>query len=379
MVYDVAVAGGGAAGLSAAITAAKRNKKVVILEKNDRIGKKLLATGNGRCNLASALSTKNRFNTDAVEEVFARVPLSRVFQFFADLGLVIREESGRYYPYSNQASSVLNALRKGIADIGAEVRCSSKICNIYNNKNFVLDTESGLIEARNVVFATGSEAGGGQNSLHLLQGFGHKIVQSRPALVPLLTDTSYLKGLRGVRARVKATIYADGNAVKTVTDEILFKDNGVTGTAVFELSTALARQRYAKKVVLALDFAPEYSHSELAELFRGKMGLEGVFHKEIAANMIRYASKQGKQTNAKAYADAAKNLIIEVKGLSSFSLAQVASGGLEISGFDFTTMESKLCKGLFAAGEALDVDGDCGGFNLMWAWASGILAGESVQ
>ncbi|MDD3947385.1 MAG: FAD-dependent oxidoreductase, partial [Clostridia bacterium] len=120
MVYDVAVAGGGAAGLSAAITAAKRNKKVVILEKNDRIGKKLLATGNGRCNLASALSTKNRFNTDAVEEVFARVPLSRVFQFFADLGLVIREESGRYYPYSNQASSVLNALRKGIADIGAE-------------------------------------------------------------------------------------------------------------------------------------------------------------------------------------------------------------------------------------------------------------------
>lgn len=379
IVYDVAVAGGGAAGLVAAISAARRGKSVILIEKNDRMGKKLLATGNGRCNLASSLPTKCRYNTDAVEATFSKVPLSRILGFFEGLGLVVREENSRIYPYSNMASAVLNALRFGVEEAGVRVLLSSEIKSVSHGKSFVLDAESGIIEARNLIFATGSAAGGGKDSVGLLYNLGHKSTDARPSLVPMLTDTAYIKGLRGVRAVAEATLTADKEIVKTVTDEILFKDNGVTGTAVFELSSAMARIRNAKDFSLILDFAPEYGINELAQIINGKMGAEGLFHKEIVSNIARYAADLGSKGDSKAFARAAKYFEIEIKGLSSFSLAQAASGGLEVSGFNFSTMESKLCKGLYAAGEALDVDGDCGGFNLMWAWASGILAGESIQ
>lgn len=379
IVYDLAVAGGGAAGLVAAISAARRGKSVILIEKNDRVGKKLLATGNGRCNLASSLPTKCRYNTDAVEATFSKVPLSRILGFFEGLGLIVREENSRIYPYSNMASAVLNALRFGVEEAGVRVLLSSEIKSVSHGKSFVLDAESGIIEARNLIFATGSAAGGGKDSVGLLYNLGHKSTDARPSLVPMLTDTAYIKGLRGVRAVVEATLTADKEIVKTVTDEILFKDNGVTGTAIFELSSTMARIRDAKEFRLILDFAPEYGINELAQIINGKMGAEGLFHKEIVSNIARYAADRGSKGDDKAFARAAKYFEIEIKGLSSFSLAQAASGGLEVSGFNFSTMESKLCKGLYAAGEALDVDGDCGGFNLMWAWASGILAGESIK
>ncbi|HOB64692.1 MAG TPA: aminoacetone oxidase family FAD-binding enzyme [Clostridia bacterium] len=376
MVYDVAIAGGGAAGLAAAITAAKRNLRVIVIEAAERVGKKLLATGNGRCNLASTLPIKNRYNTDEVEATFAKVPLSCILAFFADLGLAVREEDGRLYPYSNQASSVLNALRGGLAEYNADVLCSAPITKIKEGGKegrFILQTSEGGIYASNIIFAAGSPAGGGRDSLRLLEAFGHKAKPPVPALVPLLTDITCLRGLKGVRTEVKASLIADGKEVKSAKEEILFKDNGVSGTVIFELSSALARLRDYQRFNIRLDFAPEYTEGQLDAFVKGKMGAEGLFHKEIAQNIKRYAADK-----RISFGRAAKNLVIDVKGPSSFSLAQVASGGLEIKDFDLSTMESRLRKGLFAAGEALDVDGDCGGFNLMWAWASGILAGNSV-
>lgn len=372
MIYDVVVVGGGASGIAAAITAARRGLKVAIIEKNERIGKKLLATGNGRCNFANNSPIKDRYNTDAVEITFNKVPLQRILSFFCELGIAIRIEDNRLYPYSNQASTVLNALRKGLQEANVTVFCAAELKSIDYHNIFVLGTENGSLECQRLIFATGSAASGGTDSLSLLHRFGHTVTQRRPALVPLLTDTAFIKGLRGVRAEVEATLVADGNAIKTVRDEILFKDNGITGTAVFSLSSYIARLKEAQSFKIMVDFAPDYSDSRLNAVIKGKMGLEGLFHKEIAANILRFASFSGSSLTS-----AIKRFIIDINQLSAYSLAQAVSGGLAISDFDLSTMQSRLHKGLFAIGEALDVDGDCGGFNLMWAWASGILAGES--
>lgn len=376
MRYDVVVAGGGASGIAAAITAANRGLRVAIIEKNDRIGKKLLSTGNGKCNLASTLAMQDRYNTNAVEATFNRVPLLRILDFFANLGMAIRYDDGRIYPYSNQASTVLNTLRKGLNAANVTLLCNTQLLRIRYTNHFVLDTDNGTIECPKLIFATGSTAGGGTDSLHLLEDLGHSITACRPALVPLLTDTTYLKGLRGIRADVQATLLADGKAVQSVCDEVLFKDNGITGSAVFTLSSRIARLRDVSDFKIALDFAPDYSNAQLAAIIEGKMGLEGLFHKEIAANIVRYASNNCPK-GISGLTCAIKRFIIDIKQASAYSLAQVVSGGLDNFAFDFCTMQSKLCKGLFAVGEALDVDGDCGGFNLMWAWAGGILAGES--
>jgi len=377
MIYDIAIVGGGAAGLAAAITVAARGLRAAVIEKNDRVGKKLLATGNGRCNLSNYSPVAGRYNTPLVETTFHKVPLSRIKGFFESLGLALREEEDRLYPYSNQASSVVNALRGGLERYGVTLFISSPVKAVKKNKNFTLDTESGMIEARNLLFSAGSPAGQGIDSLGLLEGLGHKSIPFKQALVPVLTDTALLKGLRGVRTEAAVTLVADGRPAASVRDEIIFKDNGLSGTAVFALSSAIARDRESINFVLDIDFAPDFGQEELTKIIAGRMGAEGLFHKELAASLMRYAGTAGLPSPA-AIANAAKHCVIEVKGLSSFDLAQVASGGLANKDFDFSTMQSNLCPGLYAAGEALDIDGDCGGFNLMWAWASGILVGESI-
>lgn len=290
--------------------------------------------------------------------------------------MAVRCDGGRIYPYSNQASTVLNTLRKGLDAANVALLCGTQLMQIKYTNHFVLVTDNGVIECQKLIFATGSAAGGGTDSLHLLCDLGHSVTECRAALVPLLTDTTYLKGLRGVRADAQATLLADGAAVQSVCDEVLFKDNGITGSAIFTLSSHIARLRGVSDFKIALDFAPDYSNKELTAVIEGQMGLEGLFHKEIAANIVRYASNNCSK-GVSGLTCAAKRFIIDVKQASAYSLAQVVSGGLDNSKFDFCTMQSKLCKGLYATGEALDVDGDCGGFNLMWAWASGILAGEN--
>jgi predicted Rossmann fold flavoprotein len=375
MIYDAAIIGGGAAGLAAAVTAAERGLSVALIEKNDRIGKKILVTGNGKCNLASVLPISGKYNTPLTEATFSKVPLSRIKIFFERLGLALREEGSRLYPYSNQASSVVNALRGGVERSGVKVFTSLAVCSVKKGTTFVLDTQNRKLESRNLIFSAGSPAGQGVDSIFLIESLGHGSQSFRPALVPVLTETSFLRGLRGVRTEASVTLFADGKPVDTVTDEVIFKDNGLSGTAIFTLSSAIARDRESRSFSLIMDFAPDFEIEELARILAGKMGAEGLFHKELAASLSRYAGSH----SPAAIACAAKRFSVGIKGLSSFDLAQVSSGGLINEGFDFSTMQSRLCPGLYAAGEALDVDGVCGGFNLMWAWASGILAGESVR
>ncbi|MBR2349202.1 MAG: aminoacetone oxidase family FAD-binding enzyme [Clostridia bacterium] len=364
--YDVVIIGGGISGMVCAITAARRGKSVAILEKNDKIGKKLLATGNGKCNLANADSTVGKYNTSFVDKILEQYPLEKQLAFYASLGVLVKEVDGRYFPYSEQASVVLNAMRVELDKLNVRVITSEQVTNV--EKGFTI----GGLKALKVVLATGSKATFGTESGYLYERFGHLNSKILPALVPILTSTDNIKGLRGVRTKVKLKLYVDNRYVTESSDEIIFKDNGVSGTAVFNVSQTLARLG-GKPAKLIIDFMPDYTKEQIENIISDYGGIDGIFHKEIANNLIKLCGGEiGK------LASLIKSYPLENARLGSMELAQVASGGLKVDGFDDITLESKYQKGLYAIGEVLDVDGECGGFNIMWACASGMAVGNNV-
>lgn len=363
--YDLLIIGGGISGMVAAIVAARKGKKVLILERNDKVGKKLLATGNGKCNMANTGDTIGRYNTSFVYPILEKYNLDRQLAFYKSLGLLTKSVEGRVYPYSEQASSVLNALRAELERLGAHVIAGEEVKIIYAGFKV-----NGYF-AKNVLLATGSKASFGMESGYLYEAFGHRNSALRPALVPLLTAPNGLKGLRGVRLKAKVKLYADGRFIAETTDEVIFKDNGVSGTAIFTLSQKLARIEY-RYAYISLDLMPEYTLEELKDMIVSYKGIDGMFHKEIVNNLLRLAGDvETIAKNVKAYT-------LENVRLGSFDLAQVTSGGLCVDEFNPITLESKLKKGLYASGEVLDVDGECGGYNVMWAVASGMAVGENV-
>lgn len=367
MIYDLIAVGGGVSGMVAAICAARRGKKVLILEKGERVGRKLLATGNGKCNLANTAPVAGKYNSDFALTALREFPLEAQLDFWRSIGLVTRVTEGRVYPYSEQASGVLNALRAALTEYGVETLVSAGAERIEGSY-----TVNGVYRAKELLLATGSNASFGYESLDLLAHYGHRSTPRIPALVPLMTDKRNLKGLKGIRARVTAALKANGKEIARTSDEILFKDNGVSGTAAFTLSGALARNSLTGgEACVVIDFAPEFTEKELGALFIGGVEPEGMFHKEIAAAIKRIAATEGAKPE-----HVAKNFTLDCVRPGPKELAQVMCGGLETAGFYPDTLESRYSPGLYAAGEALDVDGECGGFNLMWAVASGMAVGK---
>ena len=297
MIYDLIAVGGGVSGMVAAICAARRGKKVLILEKGERVGRKLLATGNGKCNLANTAPVAGKYNSDFALTALREFPLEAQLDFWRSIGLVTRVTEGRVYPYSEQASGVLNALRAALTEYGVETLVSAGAERIEGSY-----TVNGVYRAKELLLATGSNASFGYESLELLVSYGHRSTPRIPALVPLMTDKRNLKGLKGIRARVTAALKANGKEIARTSDEILFKDNGVSGTAAFTLSGALARKGITDgSASLAIDFAPEFTEKELGALFIGGVEPEGMFHKEIAAALgINEKSSASQLARAKA-------------------------------------------------------------------------------
>ena len=366
---DVIIIGGGFSGLVAGIMLARKGKSVAIIEKNDRIGKKILATGNGKCNLASVGGVDGKYNSDFPLYAIEKYNLEDEKEFFMSIGVPLREREGRVYPYSEDAGTILNALRREIDKLNVEVITGEEVTSI--EKGFLINKK---YRAKNVILATGSNATTGSFSAELLKGFGHKIVAPNPALVPILTATDVVKGLRGIRARMGLTLTIDGSVMRQVIDEVLFKDNGISGTATFNLSVAFARARNYKTARVKIDFMPEYSLEEVVSLIKEANGINGFFHKEIVASLQRVA----KEGSAYSLAYAIKNYDLGEVKLGAITLAQIVSGGLSTDNFNRETLESKLVKGLYATGEVVDVDGECGGYNLMWAYASARLVGDTI-
>jgi predicted flavoprotein YhiN len=247
----------------------------------------------------------------------------------------------------------------------------SEVVSISGHSPFQISTSNGTkYVAKNIVLTSGSNAESGVDSTYLLKSYGHTPTEFYPSLVPLATDIQYLKGLKGVRIDAGATLYIDGIGVKTAYGEIIFKDNGLTGTLIFELSTALARSKKRDNVEIGIDFLPHIDNDNLSQVL--SIGLEGLFHKEIVNNLKKRSVNDDIRHLVKSY-------IVKVKGAQSKDLAQVMSGGFNLGEFDISTLQSKKEKCIYAAGEVLDVDGDCGGFNLMWAFASGLTVGYNME
>ena len=401
--YDVAVVGGCAAGITAAIAAKRQNPElnIVIIEKLPRIGKKILATGNGRCNLTNLNAVCNDYKNPAfVSRVFEKYSPYKVIEFFESMGLLTFSDSeGRVYPGSNMAASVLDVLRYEAEGLGIDVICDT-VVNQITKKNGVF-TVNGEIECRKVLLATGGKASPSQGSdgsgYSLAKQLGHTVTKLYPSLVPL-TASGASKALKGVRARnVKLTL-ENGKVLKETKGELLFTDNGISGIAAMELA-ALAEESVSTvkaKTFTHIDFLPGMTEKELVNyLLKVKdikgycpmdMLFVGTLPKAIGIEICKAVKlyRQDKPISFFSYRDIAciaakaKNYVLEITGTKGFANAQVTSGGIPVSEINAETMESKLCKGLYFAGEITDVDAGCGGYNLQWAFASGLLAGENL-
>ena len=393
--------GGGAAGMMAALTAAEdKNNRVVLLERQQRVGRKLLATGNGRCNLTNLGAAPEHYHGE--DPAFAvpalrMLPPTETLALFRSFGLLtVTEESGRVYPLSDSASSVLDVLRFQLAQRGVELRCASPAREIRRERGgFAVRTEEETLFAERLIVACGGAAGkklgGVTDGYELLAALGHRRTKLFPSLVQLVTEPDYPRALKGVRADASLRLLRGRDCLGETRGELQFTERGVSGPAAFELSRAVSTG--GDGLFLRLDFLTDYTDTQLRALLGARREslpaldaaelLTGLVHNRLGKMLLRYAGIDTHKAvgalseRELAHAAAAcKDFRLPLRGTEGFDNAQVTAGGLRTADFDPGTMQSRLVPGLYVCGELLDVDGDCGGFNLQWAWASGRLAGR---
>lgn len=395
----VAVIGGGASGLMAAITAAEGGHSVVLLERQARAGRKLLSTGNGRCNLTNLnLGPENYHGAPAafLRPALGAFPPEAALEFFHSLGLLTAAEpSGRVYPRSDQAGSVVDVLRFAAAR-GAEVRTGAEVLALRRcGEGFALELADETLTADRVLVCCGGLAGeklgGSRSGYQLLASLGHRRTALRPALVQLRTGDALVRSLKGVRADAHVRLERRAALLAESTGEVQFTDYGLSGPAIFEVSRAAATAE--GEAVVRLDLLREVPQDELEGLLERRAAdfpgltlenlLTGMLHNRLGRTVLRGAGysldSPASDLNAADFrkiAAAVKCLVFPLTGTQGFDAAQVTAGGMDTEEFDPATLQSRLVPGLYAAGEVLDVDGDCGGYNLHWAWASGRLAGR---
>ncbi len=370
----VAVVGGGAGGLAAAVAAAREGAQVTILEMANRVGKKLLRTGNGRCNLTNRRVGPEGYNRPGfTAPVLAETDCAGLLAFFSSLGLwTTADGEGRVYPRSDTAASVLDVLRLACAQLGVQEVCSSEVAAIEPEAGgYSVLLRSGVrYPAHRVIVATG----GGTS---LLRPLGYPYIPFSPVLCPLQTDTGPIRGLTGLRVRCRARLYDGRRPAAEGSGEILFRDFGVSGILALDLSRHVQRG-----MTLSLDLMPETGLRALEARLeaQSRLGrapeelLTGIFHRRVGEALFRAAGSTAPSPVARAI----KDFRLTVFGPGDTGNAQVTRGGADPSYFDPATLESRRHPGLYAVGEALDVDGRCGGFNLHWAFASGLAAGRSA-
>ena len=391
---NIAVIGGGAAGMTAAISAAMGGADVTIYEGGERCGKKILMTGNGRCNLTNTNAAPKHYHGNDVSFMNDTVNtfwINETLEFFSSLGLITKTESeGRIYPYSNQAAAVLDVLRFKLEALGVKTVTSFEVKSVRTaNGGFeIISYDGQRAKADKVIVATGGKSapqtgskGGGYD---ILKSFGHTITKTRPSLVQIKTEPDIVRKLKGIKA--DATVSIDGHSE---TGEVLFTDYGLSGIAVFSVTAYLDKQE-----MVSLDLMNGMTENELYEMLCMRAAqnpnitlenfLVGMLNKRIGQVILKQLGIEPLSRKAVTLRDSdikkltrtIKNWRFKIEGTMSWNNAQVTKGGALTAEFDSKTMESKLKNGLYAAGEVLDIDGDCGGYNLQWTWASGYIAGK---
>ena len=373
---EVLVIGGGAAGMMAALTARQGGHRVTLLERQARVGRKLLATGNGRCNLTNLHLAPANYHGAAPEfaaDALSRFDVPTALDFFHGLGLLtVAEEGGRVYPLSDQAGSVVDVLRFALDEAGVITRPGFEVTGIRKTKRgFAVSSAEETLAAEKVILCAGGLAGGklggSKSGYQLLESLGHRCTALHPALVQVKTDPTFVRSLKGVRADAAVSLRRGKSVLAESRGEVQFTDFGVSGPAVFEISRAAAVEKGG--LTVHLDLLRALNAGETAALLRRTL------LRYVGDDLNTPLPELGEQ-DLSAIAAAIHDFALPVQGTLGFEGAQVTAGGIRTEDFDPATLQSRLVPGLYAAGEVLDIDGDCGGYNLQWAWSSGRLAGQ---
>lgn len=402
MKKKIGIIGGGAAGMIAAITAAGEGARVTILERNDRVGKKILQTGNGKCNLGNrALSVEcyHGGNAEWIESVLSRFDTEDTIRFFQSIGLIVKEKNGYLYPLSEQAASVLDVLRYELQSLEIDIVFQCKVQKVERLESGCFGVSDGEREWKfdAVVLACGGKAapvtGSDGSGWKIAKKLGHTCIPPVPALVQLrCRETDLLKGIAGVRADSRIRILCDGRETEEERGELQITEYGISGIPVFQLSrnvNYLLREH--KSVVAQIDFLPDMTTEAYAELQMTRKLLQGnrtaeeyftgILNKKLMSALLKQAGirlaapvKELPEEKIHMFYELCRNLRLHITESNPYENAQVSAGGIDVSEVT-ENMESKICPGVYFAGEILDVDGRCGGYNLQWAWSSGYLAG----
>lgn len=403
MRYDVIVIGGGASGMTAAICAARSKKRVLLLEKNAKLGRKIAASGNGKCNLTNALIS-TAFYYDAYPEVLTRIlehcTKDAILAFMKSIGIVCKEKRGYYYPASEQAAVVVQMLQAELIHNKVAINTEEYCKECYKEENlFHVITDKAEYWAECLIMASGGMAapklGADSSGYQMLERMGHNIKLLSPALVQLTTKERYVKKMSGVRTEAAIRLLCSKQEY-CEKGEIIFTDTGISGIPVFQISRYVQEAlQHQQAVLLYIDTIPLYSKEDLKENITALIGynpsltLEYLFrtycnHKLVYAVLNEYGfdaelpCNKLKNQELDKIIQVFKNLSFSVNGTNGFDNAQVTRGGVPLDEIDADTMESKIVKGLYITGELLDIDGMCGGYNLHFAWSSGMLAGNAV-
>lgn len=393
----IGIIGAGASGMAAAIAAADAGATVILLERQARVGKKLLATGNGRCNLSNENASVQgyhgedpRFTSSAIQNF----PPAQTLQWFEEMGLLtVTEDSGRVYPYSDQANSVVDVLRFALMQRNIQLKTGfdvEKLCKA--EYGFLIKSKEETVFCDKVIVACGGLAGtalgGSMSGYKLLKSLGHGVTRLRPTLVQIKSSWPALPALKGVRCHCHAAIWRDDELVHQSAGELQFTQYGLSGPVIFEISRDVCQSK--GNWICKLDLLPDVHEDKLFQLLQHKRAfnlcaeeiLTGILHNRLGKVLVQAAGIRMQCPVAAlsdgellALARLVKSLEVTLTDTMGMDHAQVTAGGARTAEFDSATLESKIVPGLYACGEVLDVDGDCGGYNLQWAWSSGRAAG----
>lgn len=406
---QIAVLGGGAAGLMAAISAHDEGSSVTLFEKADRVGRKILATGNGRCNISNErlftdpedLSAYHGSGVNLIRPVFKQFGPDRTRQFFASIGILYRKEGDRFYPFNLQASSVQDALRFEVGRRKIVTRLGSPVTSIRpTKKGWIVTEDNKDYPFDAVILAMGGKAspalGSDGEGFAICRRLGLQVETPTPSLVKLKSSDPNMKRLSGVRLEAKVSLFCDGILDREETEEIIFTDDGISGTAVFQISgSALKRREEGHLATLKIDQFPDMDREDLVDTLRVLLesvsykpiaeALNGFIHKKMIPVLLKETRIQSDRGASSIKQGELRNMVrflkeweLPVTGSGGFKNAQVTAGG--VRGDEIRDdLECIRFPGLFLAGEVIDIDGDCGGYNLQWAFSSGWVAGQEAS
>ncbi|MBS4015082.1 MAG: NAD(P)/FAD-dependent oxidoreductase [Candidatus Latescibacteria bacterium] len=396
--FDTIIIGAGAAGMIAGISAAQAKPKqnIAIIEKNWILGKKVLVTGNGRCNLTNVNLSPDKYygeNTKCLHNIFNRFSADDTIKFFNKLDVKLKTENdGRVFPITDMSSTIVDALSKELSQQKVKIYVNERLVKLIPDQDgWQVKTDKNIYETKSVIIATGGksypESGSTGDGYDIARQFGHRIIEPRPALVSLELKSDLFKELPGVKANVTITLTAQRKVVKRSTGEILFTHFGISGPIVLDLSRLINNNSE-----VSVNFMPELrKHEELNDLFRQyprktfvntldtilPKKLCQVLLNELKIDTEKQASHLTKNENQLIF-DKLTNWQLPIRGSRSFEESMVTAGGVSMDEINHRTMESLKAKGLYFAGEILDIDGVSGGYNLQFAWSTGFIAGSSV-